>query len=453
MRWLAIVRRNPFVLPMSVMAGLAIFFISEGSYWQSQGSISELRGFSATRQSLMTLERVLADAEISQRGYLLTGRSDYLQPYADGRREGLEALAVLDQYSNDDPAAQMHLAELRRLMLAKLDALDKTILLLRTDQRAAAMALMLAGDGKENLDQVRALTARLVGDQSAMRNLANRELDRTLLLSRYGVAALSAVLMLALILYLRKSADLVATQEVQQAALQAAHNQLEADVLLRTEQLTDLTRYLLKAREDERHRLARNLHDELGSLLTAAKLDAARLRSRLGSKVGETHALLADLVAKLNSSILLGRSIIEDLRPSTLDHMGLPATLELLVADFAQRLRIEVHTKLESVRLLPSSELVVFRVVQEAMTNISKYARASQVWIDLGPCPNSAAMVCLNVRDDGVGFDARAPSRSVFGLMGMRFRVEAEGGTLSVQSEPGQGTRIEVLLPGLSTPG
>ena len=452
MRWLANVRRNPFVLPMAVVAGLAIFFISEGSYWRSQDSISDLYGVFNSRQSLITLERVLVDAEIGQLGYLLTGRTDYLQTHQDGRSLGLEALAVLDVQSQDDPAAQVQLTELRQLWLAKLDELDKTIVLMRTDQKGAAMDLMMAGAGQQNLDRVRRLTAKLMSEQRDLRELVNRELERTLLLGRYGVAALSCVLMLALVLYLRKSADLVDAQEIQQVALQEAHIKLEADVLLRTEQLTDLTRYLLRAREDERHRLARNLHDDLGSLLTAAKLDAARLRSRLGPNVAETQALLAGLVTKLNSSILLGRSIIEDLRPSTLDHMGLPATLELLAADFAQRLGVEVHSNFESVRLLPSTELVVFRVVQEALTNISKYARASQVWIDLGLCPDSTAMVCLRVRDDGVGFDARAPSRSVFGLMGMRFRVEAEGGTLSVQSEPGQGTWIEVLLPVLSTP-
>ena len=297
------------------------------------------------------------------------------------------------------------------------------------------------------MDRVRALTSQLMSEQNTLRVSANSALDRTLLFNRYGVALLSAVLMLALLLYLQKSDDLATAQETQKKELQAANDVLEAEVLQRTTQLTNLTRHLLTAREDERHRLARNLHDDLGSLLTAAKLDAARIRSRLGPNAPEAQARLSDLVNKLNASIALGRSIIEDLRPSTLDHLGLAATLELLAADFSQRAGIPVHTRFEPIRLQPAVELVVFRVVQEALTNLSKYAHARQVWITVLPVAVRPEWVSVNVRDDGVGFDASLPSRSAFGLLGMRFRVEAEGGSLRVQSHPGQGTQIEVTLP------
>jgi signal transduction histidine kinase len=297
---------------------------------------------------------------------------------------------------------------------------------------------------------VRMLTGQLMSEQTALRQVTNRALDRTLLLSRYGVAALSAVLMLALVLYLRKSDDLASVQAAQKQALQAAHDRLEADVAQRTTQLTDLTRHLVTAREDERHRLARNLHDDLGSLLTAAKMDAARIRSRLGNSAPDAQAQLADLVIKLNSSIALGRSIIEDLRPSTLSHLGLAATLGILGAEFSQRAGVPVHSHFEPVRLKPSGELAVFRVVQEAMTNLSKHANAKQVWITLAPSQSQPGQVSLSVRDDGVGFDAQATSRSAFGLLGMRFRIEAEGGSLRVCSQPGSGTQIEVTLPALA---
>ena len=105
----------------------------------------------------------------------------------------------------------------------------------------------------------------------------------------------------------------------------------------RTAQLTELTHHLQTAREDERHRLARDLHDELGALLTSAKLDAARIRSRLAGTAPEALERLAHLVATLNSSIALGRRIIEDLRPSTLSNLGLVATLEILAREFAER--------------------------------------------------------------------------------------------------------------------
>jgi signal transduction histidine kinase len=450
MRWPSIVKRNPFVLPMAVVAGLAIFFISEGSYWQSLDTIHDLRGIASARQNLSNLERALADAETGQRGYLLTGRSDYLQPYQDGRRASQEALVLLDRHFKDDPAASALLAELRLLSQAKLGELEETVRLTKADQKAAAIQLVLSGAGKQNMDRVRVLIGQLMSEQTALRQSTNQALDRTLLLSRYGVAALSAVLMLALVLYLRKSDALANAQAAQKADLQSANDKLEAEVAQRTTQLTDLTRHLLTAREDERHRLARNLHDDLGSLLTAAKLDAARIRSRLGDAAPEAQARLADLVDKLNSSIALGRSIIEDLRPSTLGHFGLAATLGILGAEFSQRAGIPVHSHFEPVRLKPSVELVIYRVVQEAMTNLTKYAHAQQVWINLAPSTANPDQVTISVRDDGVGFDAHASSRSAFGLLGMRFRVEAEGGSLLVRSGPGQGTQIEVSLPALA---
>jgi signal transduction histidine kinase len=261
--------------------------------------------------------------------------------------------------------------------------------------------------------------------------------------------AITAAGVLAL-LWLRRQARALARQvQLQQGLLQAQRDRLEIEVAQRTAQLTELTHHLQSAREDERHRLARDLHDELGALLTAAKLDAARLKARLGDDAPEARERLAHLVAQLNSGIALGRRIIEDLRPSTLAHLGLPATLEILANEFAERSGLALHCALAQAPLAPRAELVLYRVVQEAVTNITKYAQARQVWISLAP---EGGQVALTVRDDGVGFDAGQPRRSAFGLLGMRFRVEAEGGTLAVLSSPGQGTQVQVRLPAAALP-
>ena len=197
--------------------------------------------------------------------------------------------------------------------------------------------------------------------------------------------------------------------------------------------------------------IRRNLHDDLGALLTSAKLDAARIKSRLAGTTPEASKLLAHLVDNLNSSIALGRRIIEYLRPSVLSNLGLLATLEIMADEFAEQSGIEVHCTLEAVPLTPASELMVYRLVQEAITNIRKYARASHVWITLA---NHDTQVEVSVRDDGVGFDSRVKRIAAHGLLGMRFRVEAEGGTLAVESTPGTGTLIRVALPkpALQTP-
>ena len=197
-------------------------------------------------------------------------------------------------------------------------------------------------------------------------------------------------------------------------------------------------------REDERHRLARELHDELGALLTAAKLDVARLKSRLGTLSPEVAERLQHLNDGLNSGIALKRRIIEDLRPSSLSNLGLVSALEILVREWAQNTEVAVRSTFEPVRLRPSGELTVYRLVQEALTNISKYARASEVAVELS---SEDGQVRVLVRDNGVGFDVGVPRISAHGLLGMRYRLETEGGQLAMQSTPGKGTLIRADLP------
>ncbi len=226
--------------------------------------------------------------------------------------------------------------------------------------------------------------------------------------------------------------------------MQATQDRLRAEVAQRTAQLTALTHHLQTAREDERARLARDLHDELGALLTSAKLDAARIRSRLAGSAPEALERLAHLTQTLDSVIALKRRITEDLRPSSLEHLGLGVTLEILAQEFGARSGVAVQLDLQPVALAPAAEMVAYRMVQEAVTNISKYAQARQVWITLAA---RGGRVELTVRDDGIGFDTGALLQSRYGLVGMRFRIEAEGGTLAVLSAPGRGTCLTMSLP------
>jgi signal transduction histidine kinase len=255
--------------------------------------------------------------------------------------------------------------------------------------------------------------------------------------------------LLALFMYLRQTTALKLQQLEQQRLVQAERDRLEAEVGQRTAQLVELTQHIQSAREDERHRLARNLHDDLGSLLTSAKLDAARIKSRISSSSPEALELLAHLVSTLNSGIALGRSIIEDLRPSALGNLGLVAALDILAREFSEQSGVQVHCDLAPVSLAPDAELTVYRLVQEAITNITKYARARQVWIRLLA---DGGMVDVSVRDDGVGFDPQGKRSSAYGLVGMRYRVEAIGGSLALVSKRGQGALIRARIPEFSTP-
>jgi signal transduction histidine kinase len=145
----------------------------------------------------------------------------------------------------------------------------------------------------------------------------------------------------------------------------------------------------------------------------------------------------------------LKRRIIEDLRPSSLSNLGLVAALEIQAREFKQRSEADVITELSPVVLPESAQITVFRLVQEALTNIAKYASASEVRLSMSAADGQ---VHVSVQDNGQGFDPNAIRASTHGLMGMRYRIESEGGQLRVTAAPGRGTRIEATLPSGDNP-
>jgi signal transduction histidine kinase len=436
--------RGPIAFPLACIAAAAMVLISEVSYWQSVATLDSLGALDSTRNTVQALQQSIVDGEAGQRGYLLTGHAEHLKPYDQALTDISASLGQLDRHYTPGHEAAPVLDKLKTLTAAKLDALAQTIRQHPAGLSAPGTDLVLNDINRERMNAIRGLAGELLAHEARSVSTGRNDLYRTLLLSRVGVAALSAISLLALFLFLRQSSAMRRQQLGLQRSAQAERDRLDAEVKSRTVQLTELTQHLQTAREDERNRLARNLHDELGALLTSAKLDAARIRSRLAGTAPEALERLANLVQTLNKSITLGRSIIEDLRPSTLGSLGLVPTLEILAREFAERSGVAVHPVLAEVQLDEAAELMVYRLVQEAITNISKYAAATQVWLRLGTVDGQ---VEVSVRDDGRGFDTAAPAGSAYGLVGMRFRVEAEGGTLTVISTPGHGTQVRATLP------
>jgi signal transduction histidine kinase len=270
------------------------------------------------------------------------------------------------------------------------------------------------------------------------------QIRRTLQLSRIGVATMALAGLLAFYMYLLQTKALLASGRREQESLQRERDFLEVQVRERTANLAELATHLQNVREDERGHLARELHDELGALLTAAKLDVARLKSRLAGNLPEAAERLAHLTNTLNSGIALKRRIVEDLRPSSLSHLGLVASLEILAREFEERSGLSITTDLETVELGGSAQLTVYRLVQESLTNIGKYAEAKQAEISLH---NFDGYITVEVKDDGKGFKVGSVGAGSHGLAGMRHRVEAAGGRLTVTSTEGEGTLISAVLP------
>ncbi|WP_374278625.1 response regulator [Azonexus sp.] len=219
--------------------------------------------------------------------------------------------------------------------------------------------------------------------------------------------------------------------------------QSEAELRDSQERLRELTGFLQTVREDERTSIARELHDELGQALTALRIDLGWLRRQCGG-LGETVRTRADAAyALVERTIDSLRRISEGLRPGMLDVLGLCAALEHLATQFAERSGIacDFSADRDEYPLGPGASIAVFRLVQEALTNVARHAGAGRVTVRLDAADSGLR---LTIADDGRGFDAAAP-RKGFGLLGMNERVAALGGHLDIDGSAG--TRIVVTLP------
>jgi signal transduction histidine kinase len=408
------VRRSAFAFPLVALAAIALLLISETSYWRATESMDELGERGAARTSLQTLHRLMLDAETGQRGYLLTGRDSYLVPYREANEEVQNTLKKLHEHFDAVPVQAARMAQLDKQVQAKLSELSTALALYDEGRQESWRALIQTDIGREQMDSIRALSEALLADESALAAVGRQDIYDTLMLTRIGIGAMTALSMLALWMYLRQTTALEAQRSEQQRAIQAERDQLEHAVTRRTAQLRELAKHLQTAREDERSRLARELHDELGALLTAAKLDAARLKSRLAPLGPEALERLAHLGETLNSGIALKRRIIEDLRPSALTNLGLVSALDILTREHAQRSGTTLATQFDAVASLsPAAELTAYRLVQEALTNASKYAQARRIEVKVAAVDGGAR---ITVSDDGVGFDTANTKPSSHGL-------------------------------------
>lgn len=431
-------------LLVAVSAVALIVFINEASYRKTVQSINNMEKGQSTRSALNMLMQAMLDAETGQRGYLLTGNPTYLAPYNETLKTINQQLDELRIVFSAYPDQLGQFGVMSRHISRKLAEMDLTIRMRDAGQEPAWRFVLTTDVGKDQMDAIRKQADTLA--VSSMRNMeyGQSQVRQTLQLSRIGIAIMAIGGLLAFYLYLMQSQALLNAGIRDQVALKRERDQLDLQVHERTANLAELATHLQNVREDERGHLARELHDELGALLTAAKLDVARLKSRIGDTQPETAERILHLTETLNNGIALKRRIVEDLRPSSLSHLGLVASLEILTREFQERSGIQLSTDLERVELGGSVQLTVYRLVQEALTNIAKYAEASHVTVNL---QNQGGYTVVKVTDDGVGFDTSSISATSHGIHGMRHRVEAAGGKLTVTSEKGLGTSIHAALP------
>lgn len=425
-------------------AGVALLIcILVASYMQASAGLDALHEFgisSEQTQQLDELNVLLLDTQSIALSYVLTRDADDRAAYHEFAARINETLRSIEQKNKGTP----HITEL----IAKAQAVSGQIeLAVRQIESGAALdrswfdttnRILSEYKYQHNLIKTQLLTQSLGEVRRSVKGFEYARISTVLL-------AIASLMLLVLSIAQRQNQHEL-LEKIRQL-LTAKNQRLEREVAARTEELTNLATYLTDVRETEKRHLARELHDELGALLTAAKLDADWIERSLPP---ETQALFSQRLSRLRqnlvSGITLKRRLINDLRPALLHDLGLVEAIRAQVEEFRIVDKIEVVLDLPETEpeLTEAVSLSLFRIVQEAFTNIRKYAQAHRVSVSLR---TGGTGIELTIEDDGVGFDPDL-SRSVrHGLAGIKHRVFTHGGRLDIQTAPGAGVKLHVSLP------
>jgi signal transduction histidine kinase len=429
-----------FVVAVLAFAFTCVFVaVSETNHARILDSWKTLREARDQADLVDEMRTLLLNAETAQRGYLLTGNSAYLAPLTDAKRELpiLQKRVIMGFMSRPDRQAQID--RLSELMLEKMVQLEATINLATAGKRDEAVKLVEQNISNATMDEARknfsAIMVDITNDAAEFRG----KMFRDLRISRLGMLAI-ALLNLTLL----GSAIYVFSNDVKRRNTE--NSRLAEIVADRTDELNELSSHLQVSGERERAALARDLHDELGGILTSAKMDLNWLEQRVHVIPGGPERL-KEYSKLLDEAVGVKRRVIENLRPSLLDNMGLPAALEWYVSDTCKKGGLECTLNLaEDVGLISSdAAIALFRIVQESTTNVLRHAKAKTMTADLHIDDTN---IYLRLKDDGSGLPATFnPAKLSHGLSGIKQRAKALGGNAVWESAPGKGTTVTVTIP------
>jgi signal transduction histidine kinase len=407
---------------------------------------------SRVAERLQYLDVLVQDAESSMRGYFISGNDIYLGPTRSVLDKTEAEVRGLQTLLADNPAQLKNLSQLNTLIRRKLTMLNQAIEVYHHGGLDEIVNISRYGDEKGGLDEIRLQTVIMIQEQNETLEARSagfyKEYHNALVL---GVL-INAVAIIVLVMFYRLVSRSYLRQAAVEYALQQSNENLEAMVAQRTEQLSVLSRHLISVSEDEKSRLSRELHDEMGASLTSISMDIGAVTLQLQKTHPELAAQLKRARGTLVDTVELKRRIIENLRPSLLDNLGLCAALDSYTDDFSRMTKLPCDTEIGAeidgiVRGGDSGlSIALFRIVQESLTNIRKYAQATRVSVTL-QCTEEGLV--LRVIDDGIGIASNTLAKPMsHGILGMRERALLLGGTLTIRRGRGdKGTCIECRIP------
>lgn len=400
------------------------------------------------KRALSGFQAVVTAAESGQRGYLLTGRGEYLEPFYLATRSWRTDIDRLRNLTANSPAHQRDIAELQILTASAISRLEQSIR--RTGKAGPSGDADVAGTERatHSMDRVRDTINRLEEQEDQRIEALRSEVLRDMWVT-VGVAVFTTIVTVAVLIGLHKLLQRhTAARAKAELALREANLDLNRQVEQRTLELTELSQHLIRVSEEEKAKLARELHDTLGSNLTAINMDLNWLLRRLPEESRELRERLQRTLQMLSDTVELKHEVIEGLRPSHLDNLGLAFAMHSHCREFARRTGIpcDVEVSEDFDDLDPAWSIAFYRIAQESLTNIAKHAQATQVHIEL---QRDEEGIRLRISDNGIGLAEGSSSKpKSHGLVGMRERMRQIGGQLSVGRAPtGKGTVVEAFVP------
>ena len=442
------IARQMALVALLLAAVVGLFVAAQTGQRRLEDASRQVQRAAQRQSALADVWQLVRQAESSQRGYLLLDNTNYLMPFQEASGNLPQSLSRLDQaFAGTTPAVRADVEEVERLINAKFDEMRSTLEAYRRRGRAGALELMRSDFGVLTMTRIDDRVRRIESAETAdiLQASGSWQTSRWVSLAT-TTAALAASIGLVLLLS-RLVARQLRSKDREAAELGRRRAELERLVEQRTEELSELSTHLQSLAEQEKSALSRELHDELGGLLVAARMDVSWIEERLGTQDPEVQAHFRRVHEALQSGVDVKRRVVENLRPSLLDNLGLFPALRSQVADACGRAGLECIERYppEELPLTPEASITVFRIVQEALTNVVKHARAHTVEVTI---EQRAPWLLLRIRDDGVGLPLeRLRALRSHGLAAMRQRAAGLGGQWQVRRPPGGGNEVEVRLP------
>jgi signal transduction histidine kinase len=435
------------VPPFLIIGFLAALFFLTGAGQERLQEASERLQRSALRQHVIDdLQIAVSRSVASQRSFLLTGDQRFLRSYGKYSEEvepGLERLQTA--YAGSDSLADVR--TLHVLIGKRLADLSVVLAIQKAQGTAAAISLVKTSVGTDAGEAVNDLLEQMRDRESREHEAAEQNWSRSLTLSRWVTIAGTIFNMLLVGIAARLVYMDLRRRTLQTAELRDQKLQLEREAEERNHELIELSTHLQSMAEREKAALARELHDELGGLLVGARMDISWAEQHLGGDASGLKERLRRVQQSLSAGVDLKRRIIEELRPTLLDNVGLFAALRWQLKETCAGAGLKCTESYpdEEPRFTSEAAIALFRIAQEAFTNILKHSAAKSMDIALDLDEDA---IVMQITDDGRGIPAgRLNASGSHGLASMRHRVRALGGRLDIRNPASGGTALLVRIP------